>query len=48
MFIDAGYLNNSGQYIEDKMYFSFGLTEQEKMEILNYEQMQEHNESCAA
>lgn len=42
MIIDAGYINNKGEYIEDLMYFSFdGLTEKEKKQILDEENEKE-------
>ena len=46
--IDAGYMNNKGEYIEDLMYFSFDeITEQEKQEVLKYEYENEQYDSAA-
>lgn len=44
MIVDAGYLNDKGEYIEDLMYFSFEPSEQEKRKILEEQNKKEHRE----
>ena len=42
--VDAGYLNDKGEYIEDLMYFSFEPSEKEKRRILDRQHMKEYQE----
>lgn len=44
MIVDAGYINDKGEYIEDLMYFSFEPDEQEKQKILQEEYEKEYQE----
>lgn len=44
MIVDAGYINDKGEYIEDLMYFSFEPSEQEKQRMIDEANEEEYKE----